>query len=233
MTITAQSIIRRVVDTLQDTTSIRWSLRELVRYLNDGQREIVVYRPDSMVTNATMTPAAGSRQTLPANGTKLIDVPSNTSGEAITLCPRLILDTATPGWHSLPGKAVTLHYMYDVRDPKTFYVYPPALVTGSLQLVYSALPTDIAQPAEGAAITPSMTDADVTQVVGVISVPDIYSNTLADYTLYRAYLKDSEYAGNSARSQAAYASFANALGIEIKATVSVAPQVTGAKVSAA
>ena len=54
MTIAAQSIIRRAVETLQDTTSVRWPVNELVRYLNDGQREIVLYRPDSMVTNATV-----------------------------------------------------------------------------------------------------------------------------------------------------------------------------------
>jgi hypothetical protein len=50
---------------------------------------------------------------------------------------------------------------------------------------------------------------------------------LQDYILYRAYTKDSDYAGNAARAQSAYAAFANALGIEIKATVMVAPQSAG------
>ena len=45
--------------------------------------------------------------------------------------------------------------------------------------------------------------------------------------LYRAYTKDSEYAGNAARAQAHYAAFANALGIEIKATVAVGPNPVG------
>ena len=39
MPIAAQSIVRRVVETLQDNTSVRWPVNELVRYLNDGQRE--------------------------------------------------------------------------------------------------------------------------------------------------------------------------------------------------
>lgn len=38
MPIPAQSVIRRAVETLQDNTSIRWPVGELVRYLNDGQR---------------------------------------------------------------------------------------------------------------------------------------------------------------------------------------------------
>ena len=48
MAITAQSLIRRVVETLQDNTSIRWPVAELVRYLNDGQREVAIYRPDAV-----------------------------------------------------------------------------------------------------------------------------------------------------------------------------------------
>ena len=80
MSIAAQALIRRVVETLQDTTSIRWPVAELVRYLNDGQREIIVHRPDAMVTNASVSLASGTKQSLPANGAKLIDVVRNSAG---------------------------------------------------------------------------------------------------------------------------------------------------------
>ena len=221
MSIAAQAIIRRVVETLQDTTSIRWPVAELVRYLNDGQREIIVYRPDAMVTNASLTLTAGTKQSLPSNGAKLIDVVRNSAGtkRAIRMCAREILDAQSPGWHNLSGVTEIVHFMFDPRDPKVFYVYPPAQSAGaSVDLVYSALPTDIAEPAAG---------TDYSAVSGAISVPDIYSNALQDYVLYRAYTKDSQYAGNEARAQARYAAFANALGIEIKATVAVAPQSVG------
>jgi hypothetical protein len=221
MSIAAQALIRRVVETLQDTTSIRWPVAELVRYLNDGQREIIVHRPDAMVTNASLTLTAGTKQSLPANGAKLIDVVRNSAGSkrAIRMCAREILDAQSPGWHNLSGVTEIVHFMFDPRDPKVFYVYPPAQSAGaSVDLVYSALPTDIAEPAAG---------TDYSAVSGAISVPDIYSNALQDYVLYRAYTKDSQYAGNEARAQARYAAFANALGIEIKATVAVAPQSVG------
>jgi hypothetical protein len=221
MSIAAQALIRRVVETLQDTTSIRWPVAELVRYLNDGQREIIVHRPDAMVTNASLTLTAGTKQSLPSNGAKLIDVIRNSAGSkrAIRMCAREILDAQSPGWHNLSGVTEIVHFMFDPRDPKVFYVYPPAQSTGaSVDLVYSALPTDIAEPAAG---------TDYSSVSGSISVPDIYSNALQDYVLYRAYTKDSQYAGNEARAQARYAAFANALGIEIKATVAVAPQSVG------
>jgi hypothetical protein len=217
MPITAQSIVRRVVETLQDNTSVRWPVNELVRYLNDGQREIILYRPDAMVTNAAVALAAGSKQSLPANGAKLIEVVRNTGGNrrSVRLVNREILDSQSPNWHNLAGATEILHFMYDPRDPKIFYVYPPAAASGaSLDVVYAALPTDVTEPADGALYT---------AVTGNISVPDIYGNVIQDYILYRAYSKDSEYAGNAARAQAHYGAFANALGIEMKATVNFQP----------
>lgn len=222
MTITAQSIIRRAVETLQDTTSVRWPVNELVRYLNDGQREIVLYRPDSMVTNATLTCAAGTKQSLPANGAKLIEVIRNAAAtsakKSVRMINREILDAQTPGWHNIAGSVDILHFMYDPRDPKTFYVYPPATTSAQLDIVYAAYPTDITEPADGALYT---------AVTGNISLPDIYGNVLLDYVLARCFMKDSEYAGNIQRAQAHYAAFNNALGNEIKATVAVAPNPVG------
>jgi hypothetical protein len=219
MTTAAQSIIRRVVETLQDTTSVRWPVAELVRYLNDGQREVVLYRPDSMVTNATVTLTAGAKQALPSNGSKLIDVIRNSAGNkrSVRMTARNILDTQTPSWYNLTGVTEILHYMYDPRDPKVFYVYPPAASTGaSVDLVYSASPSDITEPADGAVFS---------AVTGNISLPDIYANILADYIMYRAYTKDTEYAGNAARAQAHYAAFQAALSTEMNGTTGVAPKV--------
>ena len=219
MTIAAQSIIRRVVETMQDNTSVRWPVAELVRYLNDGQREVVLYRPDSMVTNATVALVAGAKQAVPTNGSKLIDVIRNTAGtkRSVRMTVRNILDTQSPNWYNLTGVTEILHYMYDPRDPKVFYVYPPAAASGaSVEIVYSAYPTDIAEPADGAVYS---------AVTGNISLPDIYGNVLADYILYRAYTKDSEYAGNAQRAQAHYAAFQAALTTEMAGTTGVAPKV--------
>lgn len=220
MAITAQSIIRRVVETLQDNTSIRWPVNELVRYLNDGQREVVLHRPDSMVTSATVALTLGTKQSLPANGAKLIEVVRNTTGtkRAVRVCEREILDAQAPGWHGLTGATEILHFMYDPRDPKVFYVYPPAGAGASVEVVYASLPADVAEPADGSTYD---------DVVGNISVPDIYGNSLQDYILYRAYTKDSEYAGNAARATAHYTAFANALGIELRGTLAVAPTTRG------
>ena len=218
MALTAQSLILRAVTTLQDTTSIRWPANELVRYLNDGQRELAMLRPDALSANATVSLTAGAKQALPSNASKLIDVIRNTSGNkrAVRMTTRTILDSQIPNWYNLTGVTEVLHYTYDVRDPKVFYVYPPAAASGaSVDLVYSAYPTDITEPADGALYT---------SVTGTISVPDIYGNTLVDYVLYRAYTKDSEFAGNAQRATAHYGAFSAALTAELNGTTGVAPK---------
>lgn len=221
MPIPAQSVIRRCAETLQDNTSIRWPVSELVRYLNDAQREVALYRPDAAVTNASAPLVAGSRQNLPAGGTKLVEVVRNSAGtkRAVRMINREILDAQLPGWHAQTGVTEILHYMYDPREPRVFYVYPPAAAPGAaVDLSYASMPADIAEPSDGALYT---------SVTGNLGVPDIYGNAVQDYVLYRAYTKDSEYAGNAARAQAHYGAFVNALGVEVKATVAVAPNPTG------
>jgi len=224
MTISAQSIIHRATDLLQDQTSVRWPANELVRWLNDAQRAIVKVRPDAMNTTATMTLAAGSRQDLDnANLTpppaKLIEITRNmaaTSNKgAVRLVPRQILDAQTPGWHNLSGSVNILHYMFDPRDPKTFYVYPPATTAAQLEVMYSAYPSDITEPAEGSLYT---------AVTGNLSLPDIYSDDVLNLILYRAYSKDSEYAGNSERAAGYLGVVTQSLGAEIAATMAIQPQ---------
>lgn len=220
MTIAAQTIIQRVVGILQDGTSIRWPVNELVRYLNDGQREVVLNRPDCRPVNATRALTAGTRQTLPVDGAKLISVIRNSAGtrRAVRMTNREILDAQSPGWHGLSGASEVLHFMYDPRDPTVFYVYPPAASGASLEIVYSSYPTNITEPGEGTTFT---------AVSGDLSVPDIFANAIQDYILYRVYTKDSEYAGNASRAQAHYAAFAAALGMEIQATLAVQPMSPG------
>jgi hypothetical protein len=216
MAITAQSIIQRIVKTLNDETSVRWTIPELARYFNDGQRDIATLRPDSMSTRIQHPLVAGYKQSLPANGTKLIDINANATGSkgAVTIVASAILDAQMRNWRNIPGTQEILHYTYDPREPKSFEVYPPALATAVLDIEYSALPTDIAEPADGSIFT---------AVTGNFALSDLFANAQQNYILYRCYSKDTEYTANPARAQAFYQAYANDLGVEIKMTVGVGP----------
>ena len=214
MATTAQSIIQRVAETLFDRTSVKWTVDRLVRYLNDGQREIVALRPDAMNTAISHNLVAGAKQALPTDGEKLIKVLANasTSKRACTKVDINLLDNQIPDWRGLTGSTEILHWMYDPLEPKAFEVYPPAAASGAVLMIeYAKRPTDIVEPAAGSLYT---------AVTGDISVGDLFGNALQDYILYRCHAENTQYA-QPARAQAHYAAFGNALGVELKATVAL------------
>lgn len=204
-TITGTSILDRAEVLLQDVTNVRWPRTELLGYLNDGQRETVLLKPEACVTNAAVLLTAGAtKQTLPAAGLQFLKLTRNmgaagtTPGNAIRVVDGEVLDAQVPSWHVDANAGGDIkHYSYDPRDPKTYYVYPKAPATAwYVEIVYSSAPTDANDSG------------------GVIGIDDVYANALLDYVLYRAYSKDATYASNGQRAIAHYQAFANSLGVK-------------------
>ena len=198
---------------LQDTGNIRYSNAELLKFFNDAQREVVLHRPDANTVNSNFTCAAGSKQTLSSSDLRLVDVVRNVSGRVVTQVDRALLDNTLPDWHNSVADATKKieHFMYDSGDPKHFYVYPAALNTFQLEIVTSRAPSDIAV-------------SDFTTDTQTIGLDDIYANAILDYVLYRAYQKDSEFAGSAAQAQMHFQSFANSLGIKTRADAATDPR---------
>ena len=151
-TLTGANIISRVQDTLQDTTSVRWPEAELLRYINDAQREIINFRPEASSTHANVQLATGTEQTLPTSGLRLIKVVRGMNGtstsatglRAIRIVDADILNTQEPDWHN-PGVSgdaahgtVPKHYIFDEDDPRKFYVYPGVAGTAYVCLLYTS-----------------------------------------------------------------------------------------------
>lgn len=196
MALTAQNILDRSSMIIQDLTNVRWPASELLNWLNDARRELAVLRPDIYSVSATQSLATGAKQSLPTGGLRLMDVPRNTSGAAITVTHRGFLDQQNPTWHTSITPSTTIkHFMTDERDPSTYWVYPPAASGASVEIIYQAAPTDYAA---GATLS---------------SYEELYGGAFVDYVCYRAFSKDSEYAGNAQRALAHYQQYTNALGI--------------------
>lgn len=219
----AIDLINRASVILQDPTFTRWPAAELQDWLNDAQKEIVLHRPDAMAVNAALTVGSGltidsSKQSLPAAALRLISVIRNVAAtsakKAIRRIERQILDDQIPDWHAKASSINVEHYIYDDRDPKTFYVYPPPATLASIEVVYSSVPAAIALGA--------FDGSDVT----VIGLDDVYANAIVDYMLYRAYSKDAEYAGDSNRAMAHYNAFLASLGVKSQVDVGSSPNQT-------
>jgi len=214
MAITVSHIIGRAGVILHDTTQVRWPDVELLGWLNDAQRELVLLRPDASVVSEPLALVQGTKQELPDLGIRIIDIIRNTNGGAVRVIDRNVLDAQQPDWHTTPESDKVEHYMFDLRDPKNFYVYPaqPA-APGQVDIVYSASPADAVQ------------DGDIT-------LDDIYANAILDYILYRAYSKDADFAGNAQRALKHHEAFVTSLGLKFQVDKLVDPNMQDAPVPA-
>lgn len=199
-TVTAQTIIDKASVQLIDLANIRWTRSELLAWLNDGMRQIVLIQPNASSTTVSKKLDAGTRQTLPTGGWLLLQMYRNmgttgtTPGRAIRIVSRELLDNFNPNWHTATAAAEVRNYIYDTQDQTAFYVYPPSTGTQYVELNYSAQPTNLTSESE------------------VIPLFDIYQSSLVDYILYRACSKDAEYAPGLQLAQGYLATFVAAVG---------------------
>ena len=207
-TITAQQIVDRATETLYDETNVRWTEDELLKHLSDAQRAAVLHLPEINPIGTVIRCSSGTRQSIPADGFKLIDIVRNmgtsgvwqandpyngtTPGRAILGIDRTDLDHSTPEWHTVGADEATpaKSFMYDTRDRRAFYISPsqPASVGNQqlIEIVYSAPPTEIAALGD------------------VIGLDDVYQPALLSYILHRAYAKDLPSEMNSEQRSIAY-----------------------------
>ena len=210
-TVTAKTIIDKASVQLIDLTNIRWTRTELLSWLNDGMRQIVLIQPSASSTTVSKKLDAGTRQSLPTGGWLLLQMYRNmgtsgtTPGRAIRIVSRELLDNFNPNWHTATAAAEVRNYIYDTQDQTAFYVYPPNTGTQYVELNYSAQPVDL------------------TSETAVIPIFDIYQSALVDYILYRACSKDAEYAPGLQLSQGYLTTFAAAVGGKAQTEVSNDP----------
>lgn len=213
MTISAQSIIQKAQETLQDVAGVRWPAPELVSHLNDGLREIAELRPDFFAALAPIVLITGPRQALPASCIYFFEIQRNTNGAAIRQVQRNMLDSFDAGWYTKAPSAVIRNFLYDVRERDAFYVYPPAIAGTSVDAVMATMPAEIPAPGGAAYST----------VTGNIPGKDNLKNPLLHFVLFRAYTKNAEFAGNAEMSAAHYQLFKSLLGDNAAASQATSP----------
>jgi hypothetical protein len=216
----ASDITSRVRILLNDIDATRWLDSELFKWINDAQKLVAMMRPDASVATFVMSLIAGTRQSIPTGGFRLLDVIRNVvtvtgstaanqvvtvPGRSVRIVDREVLDTQDPFWHTATGSAEIKHFIYDNRSPTLFYVYPPATTAAKLEVVYSVAPTEVAAAGD------------------TLSISDIYLDVILNYVMYRAYSKDAEYASNAALANS-YLSIVNTmLGIKTQKDVAYSP----------
>lgn len=235
-----KDVLYRVSVQLHDITPqfTRWTQRELVSALNDGQKAIAKYMPSSCSRLDAIKLVPGTRQSidtiLAANmksgegdtpavvmGNFVQHVIRNmgsnglTPGRGIRITDHEILDVNSPDWHTQTSTSISM-YTFDPRQPKTFFVSPgvPATPNVWIEISYLADPVEI--PVGGSY---GMDSNDTT----VISIDDKYVDDLVNYILARAYMKDAEFANNASQAAAATQLFTGSINAQVAALTGVNP----------
>lgn len=210
-TVTAKSIIDKASVLLLDPTNVRWTRAELLGWINDAQRQIVIMSPNATNKVSTYKLEVGTRQTIPSDGWTLLNVirymgtDGLKPGRAIRVASQQVMDAYNPNWHSATPSVVPQSYVFDQQDQTVFYVYPPNTGKGYVQVNYSPEPTDLTAE---------------TQVIGL---RDIFQTAILDYVLYRACSKDAEYAPGLQLAAGYLNTFNSAMGIKQSSELANSP----------
>lgn len=214
MPISVADALQRVKILLQDGTSTRWPLPELVAWIADGAREIALQQPSATAVTVTLDLEEGTRQSVSADLYQSIDeiicniTPANGQpASAVNMTTRQQLDTQNRSWHDpdrVAYRPLVLNAVTNPLDPLTFYVYPGNTGEGQVRATLSAIP--ILAPA----ITEDPT-LDASYAAMFIPLSNVFLSAIVDYTCYRAYSKDSQIEGAAMRAQAHLGLFSGAL----------------------
>jgi hypothetical protein len=201
-------IVWRVRQLVHDSSGARWSDAEMIKWVNDGLNQTVLFKPTANSIRISIPLAVGTIQDLPASAFQLLRITHNTTGESCRVIDQDRLDAANPMWRVATQTSTVEHYMYEPEIPREFQVYPANDGTGSVEATVSGVPTRVV----------TMTDP--------IPLDNIYGPVLVDYLLYRAYSKHSKFAGNEQRAANAYQRFAQSLGMKVQSEGSLDPNIT-------
>lgn len=214
MAITAGNLLAKVSKILNDETGTRWPVNtEMLGVLDTVQREAVRLKPELLTVSTPMQLASGPEQSLTAGEELLLDVRRNmgldgsSPGRVITQIERQTLDVLRPDWNGAPASPIVRHFMYDIRTPKVFHVYPPQPTSGQgyIEVVRSVAPTPI-------------TDAK-----DAISLDDTYEGALIAGCLWWALSKNATVQNAQALSLKYREIFMEGIGLRGQTEMAVAP----------
>ena len=208
-------VINQVRQKLNDPSAVTWSNTVLINALNEALQALVSYRPDAASYTAMMLLVAGTRQTLPSDGVRLLKVIRNKgvsglsdAGRAIRKADMLVQDALLPDWHLTNGQTVISEYFYDPLLPKEFYVYPPAPVSPQIGVDISyvrVLPT-------------------ITATTDTFPVDDYFAPAIQEGMLYSIWCGDDEQSPNYGAAQDHLQTFFNLLQVKANSDIASSPR---------
>lgn len=211
-------ILQNVNFVLDDPNDVKYSLTQKIAAINSALQALVSYRPDAASYTTMMLLVAGTRQTIPSDGVRLLKVIRNRgasglsdAGRAIRKADMLVQDALIPDWHETTGQTVIDEYFYDSITPKDFYVYPPAPVS----------------PVIGVDISYVRVLPTITAGTDTLPVDDYFAPAIQEWMLYSIMGSDDEQNPNYAVARSHQSTFFQLLQIKAASDGAVNPKSKG------
>ena len=211
-------ILQNVNFALDDPNDVKYSLPQKIAAINSALQALVSYRPDAASYTTMMLLVAGTRQTLPSDGVRLLKVIRNRgqsglsdAGRAIRKADMLVQDALIPDWHETTGQTTIDEYFYDSITPKDFYVYPPAPVS----------------PVIGVDISYVRVLPTITAGTDTLPVDDYFAPAIQEWMLYSIMGSDDEQNPNYAVARSHQSTFFQLLQIKAASDGAVNPKSKG------
>lgn len=130
-------------------------------------------------------------------------------GSLIRRVSRTMQTAMNHNWEGETPEQEVIEYMYDPRNPKEFYVYPPNDGTGVVRAVYTRLPDPLQ--------TIAQIGSEVAWGAQELPIPDEYAEAIANFVLHRAFSKDTEWARDDKRALHHFELYLEMIGVKAKA----------------
>lgn len=200
MAFTPQDVITEVRRAVQDTAiPYRYDDAHMLGVVNQALRRICLLRPDLFSYITTMACVSGTLQTAPSDSVRFMEVIQNAAGHNVNEVNRDAVDLMFNSWQVGTPDTCT-NWMRHVRNPNTFFVYPPSPAGQILTIEYARCPATYA-------ITDSIT-----------SPQDAYFPCVVDCCVYLLEAVDNEHV-NSGRAKQFYDTFMQQLGMTVQTKV--------------
>lgn len=179
MTITANDIIVPASQAVADGGQATWEPSQWLEFVHAAVVATAGLLPEYVAVTVDHALVAGVQQAIPADGFRFLRCLQNTTGAGVMPLDMAKVRRMNPAFTAATGSATVKGVGFDPALPRTFYVFPPALVGASLSLVYAQTPPALALT----------TDA--------LPLPDALAPALVEYALFRAH--STVYGGESDR----------------------------------
>lgn len=180
MTFSVTDIFTRVQRTFGDESAVQVTEEDIIRWINDAQREVVMQHEGLLTKEDFLSSVAGTNEyNMPSDVFTLTHV-SYRDGDTQPFYPLIFitktaLNEYAPGWDGAPHTGYPKLFSKDQNGKIILYPTPDKTATDNIKLEYSRYPVDL-------------TDSN-----DAIDLPAYYHSYVEHFCMMKAYEKDEDW----------------------------------------